>query len=119
MATKTAKWIDPTQWRVVGQLRHDGVTYGTNEPMPRLTIEQAEAYVMQGTLVRHDTDTRVQDFLDAADAAILQRILDDRPSATFLSDLLLLAQQHSRSKILELALTIAVRGAPGATRSPR
>ena len=119
MATRTMKWINPTQWRVVGQLRHDGVTYGTNEPMPKLTTEQAEAYVMQGTLVRHDTDTRVQDFLDAPDAVILQRVLDDRPSAVFLQDLLLLAQQHSRSKILELALTIAARGAPGATRSPR
>lgn len=118
-ATKSRK-IKPAEWCVVGQLRHDGITYGMNEPLPEMTLDQAEAYVVQGMLVRRGDVVKAQAFLDVSDGMVLQRVLDDAPSAEFLEELVVMAQRTSRSRVLELALTIAAKGAArSAARSPR
>lgn len=115
MATTTkSQKINPKEWRVIGQLRHKGVTYGTDEPLPSMTVEEAEGYVVAGTLLRRGADTRAEEYLDAPDGMILQRILDENPAAKLLENMLELALRHSRSKVLELSLRIAIRGAHAA-----
>lgn len=116
--TATRPRFKPSEWRVVGQLRHAGITYGTNEPLPNLTLDQAEMYAAQGTLMRIGINLRPQEFLDATDGMILQRVLDEQPDAEFLDEVTECARQTSRSKVLELALMIAARGAR-ATRPAR
>lgn len=111
--------IDPREWRVVGQLRHEGVTYGPNEPLPDLTLEQAEEYETAGILIRPGRNAGAREFLDSPDAVILQRVYDEHPSKQLLEEMITIARQNSRSKILELALMIAARGARNAARSDR
>jgi hypothetical protein len=111
--------INSAEWRVVGHLRHEGVTYGPNEPLPELTLEQAEEYEVAGLLIRVGRHAGAQEFLDAADGVILQRVYDERPSKQFLEEMITIARNNSRSKILELALMIAARGARSAARSDR
>lgn len=108
MTTATEK-ITPAEWRVTGQLRHNGVTYGPNEPLPELTMEQAATYVAQGVLWRVGSDQLQQDFLDGTDVMILQRILDENPGKEFLESLLELVRFNRRSQVLDLALQIAMK----------
>ena len=115
----TGTKINPAEWRVVGHLRHEGVTYGPNEPLPDLTFEQAEEYETAGLLIRVGRHAGAQEFLDAADGVVLQRVYDTRPSRQFLEEMITVARNTSRSKILELALMIAARGARSAARPDR
>lgn len=111
--------IDPREWRAIGQLRHGGITYGSAEPLPVLTIAEAELYEKQGTLMRISADTTAESYVDGPDEVILQLVLDRKPEVAVLEKMLMLVRRNSRSKVLELALTIAVQGAPGAARPLR
>src|SRR3989304_9269474 len=99
--------IDPRQWRVIGQLRHHDVTYGTAEPLPDITVTEAALYEKQGTLMRVSDTALAESYLEGPDVAVLQTVLDKKPDERVLNQMLTLAQRNSRSKVLELALTIA------------
>lgn len=112
-------FIDLRQWRVLGQLRHDGITYGTAEPLPKLTLAEATLYEKQGTLVRLGDETVAEAYLQGSDAAVLQEVLERGPDRAVLDQMIKIVQRNSRSKVLELALMIAVKGRSSAAPSDR
>jgi hypothetical protein len=115
----TEKKIDPKAWRVLGQLIYKGITYGGNEPLPEMTLAEAEMCERNGSLIRVNADGSVatalrrqllsaEDYLNAVDATVLQDVLEQRPSVSMVKEMLGLVRASQRSKVLENALALAV-----------
>jgi len=111
------QWINPAEWQVRGQLRHGGIIYGRGEPLPALTIQEAERYEAQGSLARLLPDGTLKPpprgaagpadaaaYLYAKDEQVLRSILEHRPSKRTLQQMLALAKSGGRSFNLRFAL---------------
>lgn len=109
--------IDPAEWQVRGQLRHGGFVYGRGEPLPALTVAEAQRYEAQGSLVRilpdgtaapSPRDARVpadaRAYLQAADPRVLRSIVENKPSVKTLQEMLALAKSGGRTFLLRDAL---------------
>jgi len=109
--------IDPKEWRVRGSLRHEGLTYGPADPLPPLTLAEAERYESLGNLVRLNPDGSVQTvprknaappsaaaYLYARDEQVFRSIVEHRPSKRVVQEILSLAKQNGRSYALRFAL---------------
>lgn len=109
--------MNPEEWQIRGQLRHGGVVYGRGEPLPVLTLQEAERYEAQGALARILPDGSLKPaprraagpadaaaYLYAKDEQVLRSILEHRPSKRTLRQVLVLAKSGGRSYSLRFAL---------------
>lgn len=112
-------FIDPTEWRIRGSLRHGGVVYGVAEPVPTLTLVEALRYEQAGMLARVLPDGSIstpkptrpepktaEEYLRGRDEIVLRHIIDFRPSKKLLQEMLHLAKTSGRTQYLKMALEV-------------
>lgn len=118
---------DPSQWRIRGQLRHAGITYGPGEPIPSMTLTDAERYEQLGNLVRlaadgseitlgrptRPTPPNAAAYLYARDLEVLRSIVEHHPSLKTVKDIYVLAKANGRSQTLLFALEVILAYAGG------
>ncbi|HSE46340.1 MAG TPA: hypothetical protein VLA89_13525 [Gemmatimonadales bacterium] len=116
--TKALKMAEPSMWRIRGQLRHEGITYGPGEPIPSMTLSDAERYESLGRLVRLAADgseitqgrpqrsapPNATAYLYARDLEVMRAIVDHHPSKQTILEIRTLAKVNGRSQTLLFAL---------------
>jgi hypothetical protein len=113
----TEQFIDPTEWKIRGSLRHGGITYGPAEPVPTLSVADALRYERAGSLARINADGSIsepkttrpepksaEEYLRGRDEIVLRHILDFRPGKKLLQEMLLLAKGTGRTQYLRMSL---------------
>lgn len=119
---KAGQYINPSEWRVRGALRHGGIVYGPAEPLPDLTLQEALQYEAQGYLVRvladgtvmpSTKDKRVppdaRGYFMGRDEIVLKQICEHLPSIETVHEMLLIAKASGRSTLLRFALEAMLR----------
>jgi hypothetical protein len=113
----TEQFIDPTEWKIRGSLRHGGITYGPAEPTPTFTMADALRYERSGLLARINPDgslpalktTRpepqsAEEYLRGRDEIVLRHILDFHPGKKLLQEMQVLAKGTGRTQYLRMSL---------------
>lgn len=120
--------IDPAEWKISVGLSYKGVTYGTPEAVPVMTVREAEQFEQTGQLYRIDSDGTIltedrrpqletaEDYLRGRDEVVLKRLLDYAPGLKTLKEMRAMILKHGRSKTLELAIELAIRSHGGGRR---
>ena len=94
----------PSEWMVRKDFIHDGNIVSPGEPVPMLSVDQAESLARRGVItkpglkMKEEAPVTAAEFLRCSDPMVVRRIRQHRPSKKMLREMLKLAEQSGRLK---------------------
>lgn len=93
----------PSEWTVQKDLVFQGVTYSSGEPVPALSVEEAESLAQRGVIVKiggkipERVPETPEDYMQRPDPQVLRMIRVHKPSRAMLKKVLMLAVESGRA----------------------
>lgn len=120
--------IDPKQWRIIGPFTHQRISYAQGEPVPKMTLSDAQVLMANGHITPLNEDAtgnlehgfkvvlgrepeRGEDYLKGTDFIVFRRIRAFKPDPAMLRSIEQAANRQGRSLML-LEVLRAMLGDP-------